>query len=339
MGDIVLGTGMIGAVRRTYPHAHIAWLVEESFQTLLQADEALDEVIVWPKKQWIALWRSGKRLEAVREVMRFRQRLRALKFDVAIDLQGLFKSGFLAWLSGATTRFGLGSKEGSQYFMSRVIDRVPEKDRVGPLGVIASEYRVFAESIGLDVTGFAPHLSVLLDVDERVADVLSGFGVVDGRFVVLAPFTTRPQKHWPMGSWMLLARAIVDQTSFTPVILGGVGDVDAASQIAAVDPAIVNLAGKTRMEESVAVIGRSALVIGVDTGLTHMGVALRRPTLAVFGSTHPYDSLGVSSGKVIWSGVPCSPCGRYPTCGGRFFCLTEITPERVFGSVVQLLTV
>ena len=126
-----------------------------------------------------------------------------------------------------------------------------------------------------------------------------------------------------------LAPLLIETTGLTPVILGGPADTEAAARIAAADPRIVNLAGKTRLPEAVAVIAHSALLIGVDTGLTHMGTALARPTVAIFGSTCPYTDTGRPTGSVIWLGMECSPCRRRPTCGGKFTCLRDITPAMV----------
>jgi heptosyltransferase-1 len=78
----------------------------------LAGDPSLDEVIVWPKGEWQKLWREGRRIELWRAVRAFRATLRERAFDVVYDLQGLAKSGFLAWLTGASRRVSLA--EGGQ---------------------------------------------------------------------------------------------------------------------------------------------------------------------------------------------------------------------------------
>jgi heptosyltransferase-1 len=82
---------------------------------------------------------------------------------------------------------------------------------------------------------------------------------------------------------------------------------------------------------------RSAgLLVGVDTGLTHMGIAFSVPTVAIFGSTCPYTKTGRANARVIWLGMHCSPCRRRPTCGGAWTCLRDITPERVLDEVAKV---
>lgn len=331
IGDVVFASALPAAIRRAHPDAHIAWLVEPGIHELLLPDPAIDEVITWSKAEWVKLWKSGRKLELLGRVRQLRRELHARRFDVAVDLQGLLKSGFLTWLSGARRRVGLGSKEGSQWLMSEVIPRGGEKARIG------SEYQYLAQQMGFDAGAFLPTLTVAPETAAAVAAKLESHGLQPGRFAVFAPFTTRPQKHWFEDAWQALAPQLIDATGLTPVILGGPADQQAAARIAAADPRIVNLAGQTRLPEAAAVIARSALLIGVDTGLTHMGTALARPTVAIFGSTCPYQNTGRPTGSVIWLGMPCSPCRRRPTCGGKFTCLRDITPERVLQQAQAML--
>ena len=127
IGDVVFASALPGAIRRAHPDAHIAWLVEPGIHELLLADPDIDEVITWSKAEWVKLWKSGRRLELLGRVRALRRELHARRFDMALDLQGLMKSGFLTWLSGAPRRVGLGSKEGSQLLMSEVIPRGGEQ--------------------------------------------------------------------------------------------------------------------------------------------------------------------------------------------------------------------
>ena len=323
IGDVVFASALPGAIRRSHSDAHIAWLVEPGIHELLLSDPDIDEVIPWSKAEWVRLWKSGQRLELWRRVRQLRRELHARRFDLALDLQGLLKSGFLTWLSGAPRRVGLGSKEGSQWLMSEVIPRGGEAARIG------SEYQYLARRMGFDAGAFLPTLTVAPAADAAVLGTLVEHGLVPGAYAVFAPFTTRPQKHWFEDAWQALAPLLIEATGLTPVILGGPADTEAAARIAAADPRIVNLAGKTRLPEAVAVIAYSALLIGVDTGLTHMGTALARPTVAIFGSTCPYTDTGRPTGSVIWLGMECSPCRRRPTCGGKFTCLRDITPAMV----------
>jgi heptosyltransferase-1 len=323
IGDVVFASPIAAALKRSYPHAHIAWLVEPGIDILIRSDPHIDERILWPKAEWKALWRDGKRLEFFRRVRAFRKSLRERQFDVVLDLQGLLKSGMLAWLSGAPRRIGLGSREGSRWLMTEVVPRAGDAAR------ISSEYLYLAQHLQLDVGDFMPRLYLDANAEARALERLAANGLAPGKYAVCAAFTTRPQKHWFADAWQALASTLREQTGLTPVLLGGPADREAARHIADGANDFVNLVGQTNLAEAAALVKHAGAVVGVDTGLTHMGIAFAKPTVAIFGSTCPYSVTGRNNARVIWLGLSCSPCGRRPTCGGAWTCLRDIGPERV----------
>ena len=330
IGDVVFASPLAAAIKRTNPHAYLAWLVEPGIAPLIAEDRCLDAVITWPKAEWKQLWREGRRLELWRRARDYRAQLRSHRFDTVLDLQGLLKSGLLAWLTGAPRRVGLGSKEGSRLFMTEVVERGGDPAR------ISSEYLHLARHLDLDCGEFLPRLVVSDAVQRRAREMMARHGLAPRAYVACAPFTTRPQKHWFEDAWSMLCARLIER-GLTPVLLGGPADVEAAARIAATHAGIVNLAGITRLPEAAALIGDAALLVGVDTGLTHMGTAMNTPTVALFGSTCPYTVTGRDNARVIWLGLDCSPCRRHPTCGGAYHCLRDITPERVLDVAGTLL--
>lgn len=331
IGDVVFASPFAAAIKRSYPKAHVAWLVEPGIHELLEADPAIDELVLWPKAEWKQLWKEKLYGELFGRIHQFRTMLRAKQFDTAIDMQSLLKSGALTWLSGAPRRIGLGSREGSQWLMTEVIPKggIPRR--------ISSEYLYLAEQLGLDAGEFLPTLHVAEDTEQKAQKLMSDHGLEAGRFAVFAPFTTRPQKHWFEDAWQALAPRVSSELGLTPVILGGPADREAAQRIAAADSAMVQLAGATRLPEAAALICHAGLLIGVDTGLTHMGTAFNTPTVAIFGSTRPYLDTCRPNGRVIWLGLECSPCRRRPTCNGAFTCLRDISPQRVIDEARAVL--
>lgn len=331
IGDVVFASPFAVALRRTYPDAHIAWLIEPGIDALIAHDPAVDERILWPKSEWQKLWRQGRRLEVMRRAWVLRKRLHEGRFDVAIDLQGLMKSGFLTWLSGAKRRIGLGSREGSQYLMTQVFGRGGDSAR------ISSEYLHLAQQLGLETGDFMPRLHPGKEAEDKALARLSALGLEPGRYAVFAAFTTRPQKHWTVAGWQQLAPLVREWTGLTPVLLGGPADAKAAGEIAAAAPGLVNLVGQTGLTDAAALVKFAGALVGVDTGLTHMGIAFSVPTVALFGSTCPYSVTGRNNGRVIWLGLPCSPCKRRPTCGGSFDCLADIGALRVISELTQAM--
>ncbi|HEY8608868.1 MAG TPA: glycosyltransferase family 9 protein [Noviherbaspirillum sp.] len=331
IGDVVFASPFAAALRRTHPDAHIAWLIEPGIDGLIAHDPAVNERILWPKSEWRALWKQGRRMEVLRRVLALRKRLHAGRFDTAIDLQGLMKSGFLAWLSGAPRRIGLGSREGSQWLMTEAMPRGGDPAR------ISSEYLHLAQQLGLDTGEFMPSLHLAPAAEAQALERLASLGLAPGGYAVFAAFTTRPQKHWTNAGWQRLAPLVQQRTGLVPVLLGGPADREAAARIAEAAPNIVNLAGATGLGEAAALVRHAGALVGVDTGLTHMGIAFSVPTVALFGSTCPYTVTGRDNARVLWLDLDCSPCRRNPTCGGRFNCMTDIGAEQAMVELAYVL--
>jgi heptosyltransferase-1 len=329
IGDVVMASGLIPALREIAPGAHIAWLVEPAAAPLLRHNPRLDEVIVLPRGDWQSLWRARRPLALLRSVLDFRRLLKARRFDLAIDAQGLLKSALCAWWSGAARRVSLIGREGSHRLMTERVQ--PAADTLRP---IAAEYRALARHLGAEA-----HYRMDLAVGQgarQVATAKLASSGVHGRYAVLCPYTTRPQKHWFDDRWAALAAALQAE-GLTPVLLGGPGDAPLAPAIADAAPGLVNLVGALKLDETVAAIACAALLVGVDTGLTHMGTALGVPTVALFGSTRPYLDARTPRTTVIYEALPCSPCRRHPTCGGRFDCMRAIEVDAVMRQVQRVL--
>lgn len=335
IGDVVMASGLIPALRARWPQAHLAWLVEPAAAPLLAHNPRLDELIVWPRGEWRHLWRTHRYAALLTRFLEFRRRLRASRFDIALDTQGLLKSALWSWLSGAPRRISLIGREGSQQLAT---ERVNRPDEAGQPRRMGSEYRLLASHFGAPDDAFRPDLAIGAAARETARSAL-GAGVSNapaGHFAVLCPFTTRPQKHWFEDRWIALALRC-REAGLVPVLLGGPTDREAAARISASVPGIVNLAGRLKLDESVAVIAEAALLVGVDTGLTHMGSALNIPTVALFGSTCPYLDAGAPRSSVMYQQLACSPCRRNPTCQGRYDCMRALEVDRVFAEALRMM--
>jgi heptosyltransferase-1 len=323
IGDVIMASGLVPALRATWPAAQLAWLTEPVTAPLLRHNPRLDEVLVWPRAHWRQLW-TQRRFGALRSaVMEFRAQLRARRFDLVIDAQGLLKSAACAALTGAPRRVGLNAREGSRLLVhERVALPGGDDSRIG------REYRHLARVLGAPEGAFALDLAVGTAPRDAARAALQARGVA-GTYAVLCPFTTRPQKHWFEERWSALAQRL-HARGVVPVLLGGPADTAAAARIAAGSAAVVDLTGRLALDESVAVVEGAQLLVGVDTGLTHAGSALRVPTVALFGSTRPYLDAGTPRTAVLYDALPCAPCRRHPTCDGRFDCMRGLGVDRVY---------
>jgi heptosyltransferase-1 len=322
LGDVVMSSGLIPALRQRYPHAEISWLTEAPAAPLLRHNPRLKEVLIWPRAEWRALWQARNWTALWQAIRGFRTSLRSRQFDLVLDAQGLLKSGLCAWMTAAPRRISIMAREGSHLLMHERLVPPALKDRR-----ISSEYRYLAAYLGAHDTAFELDLAVGAAPAHTAERQWREWGSPT-RLALLCPFTTRAQKHWFEDRWVDLARELQAQGWF-PVILGGPSDREAAERICAQLPHLVSVAGHLKLDESVALVARSQLLIGVDTGLTHMGTALHIPTVALFGSTCPYADATTPRTHILYDQLPCSPCRRHPTCAGRFDCMRQLTVARV----------
>ncbi len=322
-GDVVIATGLLHGLKRAYPDAEIDWLVQPEFAELLRTQPAIAQVIPWERKRWGQLWRSGHWLALWGAIRSFAAALRARDYDWVIDAQGLFKSRALARLAGGRFRIGYDGKEPGRFWLQQVVQRFPEAH---------AERRYIGDE-------HAPMLQALTGQRECIPQLELATTTVPEPYLVAAPYTTRPQKHWPEAHWISLLQSLA-AAGHRVLILGGPADVDAAARLVAAvgSPKVESHAGRTSFVAAAECIAGARAVIGVDTGLTHLGFALGRPTIALFGSTRPYAATRANSSRVLFLDLRCAPCGRHPSCAGRWDCLTQLQPSAVQRTLDQTLS-
>lgn len=320
IGDIVMASGLPQSIKASNPEVKVTWLVEATYGSLVQHHPYVDNVILWPRHEWQSLLKQHRYLSLLKAILAFKAQLRYENFDCVIDAQGLLKSAVLGWLSGAEKRIGFYSKEKSHWLYTQALAKRTSNQ-------ISSEYRQLAECFG------NAHYILMMEQSSRdkltATYTLNKHSIAD-KFIALAPFTTRPQKHWLNEHWFTLINTLRKQSSLPIVILGGPNDEAAGNELTQKHSLVYSMAGKLTLSQSAFVVSQSQLVIGVDTGLTHMGIAQQRPTIALFGSTCPYTITDNPTSHVIYKPLSCSPCKRRPTCNGTFDCMASISPEDVF---------
>lgn len=319
---MVFCTSLLAGLRACYPRAHIAWLADSILASLIDGDPRLNEVVRVPTRQLKGF--SG--LASVARKLR-----KEPAYDWVIDAQGLLKSRVLARSVRSRRYIGFDSKEPGGFLFDR---RFPKG---GDLAQISSEYRYLSSELCGPDPG-PPMLPITAKAAARADQILEAAKLPRG-FTALAPFTTRPQKHWVEDYWGELAEHLADAGLPPCAILGGPQDRDAAARIMKRMPqGAANLVGATPLSDISAVIAASGLLIGVDTGLTHIGVATERPVLALFGSTLPYVGGANCPLKVLSLQLPCAPCKRRPTCHGMFTCMRDMKPDWVSRQAIELLS-
>ncbi len=273
IGDIVHALPLADALRDALPDAHFAWAVRKKFADLLEGNPNLDAVHTLDAK-------------GVRAAARFGRRLQRENFDVTLDAQGLLFSGLVTRLSGAKRRVGLDrNREGNALFLTHAV--VPGRQRAHIVEIL----RGFVPALGLPAPGPVKRQTYLAEGEAgKAGALLAEAGAAHDKPIVgFIVGASTPDKTWPRERWVELCRR-VSGNGARPVLLGGPGESALAETILqeAGGAAITgNLAGKTPLRVLASTLARCAVVVGGDSGPTHLAVAVGAPVVGLYGVTDP----------------------------------------------------
>ncbi len=326
LGDIVQALPTLAALRQHAPQAHIAWLVKRQWAGLLERVEGIDRV--WAVGPGLAGWLS--------EV----PRLRAERFDLAVDLQGLFRSALMARLAGCPVRIGFANgREGSPFFYSRqVAVPTPEMHAV-------DRYLLVADALGA-ARPATPQFRFIISQDDRgqVSDLLGRAGVRAGSPWIAMNVSARwPTKRWPAESFAAVADRLHQEGVGPVVLIGGPDDrTDAQAMKKLVKTSsMVDITGLTPLGLLPALLQAASVLVTNDSGPMHVAAAVDTPVVALFGPTSPVRTgpYGTQH-RILTNPIPCSPCfSRRCRHSVDRECLTGIAPARVAEAVRSRLAV
>jgi heptosyltransferase-1 len=298
LGDVVHNMPMVADILRHFPEAQIDWVVEEAYTNLVALNHGVHKVIPLALRRW----RKSLLSSATRAEMReFRNRLRSQAYDFVFDTQGLFKTSVVMRMARLTSngkRVGLGNAtEGSGY---EAISRIFHDISV-PVGLrmhaVLRARTVAAAALGYSVDS-APDFKLNAPMTGELGSQRQPDWMPNGPYVVFFHGTARAQKQWPAAHWIALARSL--QTRGWPILLpwGSESEKRAAEQMLAHMHNGI-LLPKLPLMEAVILAQRAALVVGVDTGLTHIAAAYHRPTIELYSDSPRWKTQGDWSPNII----------------------------------------
>ncbi len=333
-GDVIHALPVLNGLRQRYPQAGISWLVADSCAGLLEGHAALDEVIRFDRRRYGQIGRSFR---VTVEFMEFVHTLRAQNFDLVLDLQGLFRSGFLAMASGAPVR--LGFSPGREFSWLFYTHRVAAPDR--EMHAVDRNY-LFARALGFDDVPIRFDLPVQPAARASAERMLAGNGMRAGRsYVLMGPGTRWGTKMWPAKYFAELARRFEAETGLAVVLIGMENEVQIAAEVEKLAAgAVVNLAGRTTLPELIALVDGASLVVMHDSGPMHLATALGKPMVALYGPTsHVRTGPYRRPEAVTRLDLECAPCylKRLSECPYDHRCMRELLPDAVMQKVCQVL--
>lgn len=324
IGDAVMTTPAIGAVREHFPDAEITLLANPLVSQLFSPHEWVDRVITFDRK-------GAHRGIAGR--FRLAGKLRQERFDLAIILPNSFDSALIPWLAGIPARLGKCSDGRSLLLTGRY-----------PAGEIAGRHEVqyyldLLGHFGIKGRATATHLVTTPGEDSQAAARLMDHGIDAGDFVLgINPGATfGSAKRWYPDRFAEVARRLAAEWEAKVVIFGGPDETDIAAEIERhLAGTCLNLAGKTTVRDLMALIKRCSFFITNDSGPMHIAAAFGVPLAAIFGPTdHTGTAPYTEKAVIVRRDADCAPC-KLRECPSDHRCMTAVTAEDVVRAALEL---
>jgi lipopolysaccharide heptosyltransferase I len=322
LGDVLNALPVLTALRRRFPEAHLAWVVNHVYADLLRPHPDLDEVIAFDRGSFRRGWFTG-----TTQFSRFLYHLRRQRFDLVLDLQGLLRSGLMTLATGARLRLGLASaREGARWCYTHRID--------DGIGHAVDRCWLMASAVG---AGGDKRFDLPVDASARAwaVEVLRPW---PRPWLAVGPGARWRTKRWPPEHFAALVRRAHAAFGGTAVFVGAPDEVEVSRQAAGgVAGAVCDLTGCTSLPELAALLAEADVLLANDSGPLHLAVALGRPVVAPYTCTQvalngPYGQFDRTAETQVW----CK--GSYQKRCARLECMAELTPDRLWPILSEVLS-
>ncbi len=322
LGDIVHAVPAMAALRKAMPDARIDWLVEAKHREILDLVEGIDRVVTLDGRS-VPDWMSAV------------NRLREVRYDVAIDLQGLMKSAVLARASGARRVVGFSMwhlrEKGARPFYSDV-GEPPSDGDARATHVIWKNLRLL-KAIGVDADAVA---FPLVDVESPAARAVDAWDS-GGPYALINPGAAWPNKRWPAERFGEAAAFLREVRGIRPVVLWGPGEEALAESVVQASAGAARLAPPTRIADVIALCRNASLVVSGDTGPIHLAAAVGAPVVGIYGPTDPARNGPWSPDDRVVSRFGACGCHYDRRCHNEPWCLGQVTTAEVTAAIQQRL--
>lgn len=329
LGDIIHTLPALWSLRASFPAARISWLVHTGFAPILDCVAGLDEVIPFDRKRFGSWWYNP---QSFREFTSFLSRLRQGGYDLVLDFQGLFRSGFFAYQTGSRTRFGMRS--------AREMAGIFYTHRISPPQSIhvIDYYNQMVSATGAGVIVTEVSLTPPTAAVESVQQKLAAAGITAGQpYAVLIPGSAHSHKCWPAERFAVVSDALTKEYGFKTVICGSKSELPLTERIVSLSGAgCCNFAGQTTLPELAALLSGAAGVLSNDTGPGHIAAAVNRRALIVYGSTNPWRLYPYGRPQTV-VGVELDKRGSSIESSNPAFAITHVSVQMVLERIRQMI--
>ena len=326
LGDVIHALPFLSAVKERFPDSEIDWVISKNLRTILEGHPMIHELLILNKDEWKS-FRNIPRTAA--EISALNRRLKSEHYDIVVDLQGLLRSGLIAFSASATQKVGFyDAREGSSFFYD---------NKVSVNGSVHAVDKCLevARAIGVPVNKVKFPIQSARDARKKVRELL---GKIED-YIVVIPSARWITKRWPAENFA----SLISKISMPCVIAGSSADKEIAQKIIDLSSgnAVIDLCGRTDLKELTALIEGARIIVTNDSGPMHIAAALDKPTIAIFGPTDPvktgpYGWQKNSKLKVVTAAVPCAPCRKKRGCK-EFICMSRISVGEVYEALQQYI--
>jgi ADP-heptose:LPS heptosyltransferase len=315
IGDVLLDTPLIRALRQHYPHSHIAFCTESVPAGVLQGNPDIDEILYHPRP---ATWYQE---------LQFIRRVRQHRFDLVLDLMGNSRSAILTRLSGARHRLAFARFPRSLCY-SILVDHCHEVQ-----GYTVTKRLRLLEPLGIQATDISLHMTYTPQEQAVVERFLNANQVKpDDLLICIDPTSYVATREWPGEHFARLVDLFSKYLNARVCLLWGPGEKEKVQTIAAATHTSPLLHPAWELPHVAALLARADLFIGCNSAPLHIAVSQNTPTLTIHGATRGSNwSPPAPQHRTIALGLPCQPCGKR-SCGPplNIDCLRSLSPEAVY---------
>lgn len=321
VGDAVMTMPAINALRRAYPQSKISLCLKPSVSAVFEKDPNADEIIMYEE-----------RFKGILGKLALANALRKGQFSKAVLLQNAFDAALIAMLAGIPERTGY-SRDGRGWLLTRPVPCGREERKLHHINY----YLNLLGSYGIEAPYVDPWIYLTIEERMEARAVLSGLkrpvlGINPGAAYGSA-------KRWLPDRFAGVANLFVRNTGGSAVVFGGANEAGIAREIEKdIHENGLSLAGKISLRQLIALISECDAFVTNDSGPMHIAYAVGTPLAAIFGSTDPALTGPVGPlSRVIKAEAGCSPCFERDCKTADLRCMREITVERVYNELSEVL--